>query len=140
MLKVIQEAEKGKEKSKSVLIRLNIKTYFCCLFSCFLSCSFSSSGMAYNSQSGYHRRLMMTRSGRKIKGRGQRVCLTKLLFGPLHLEFCTLLHLGCNTQYYVNPFIILVGRFVGSTYQVLFSPILVVPNSVTLSFEVQRPF
>uniref|UniRef100_A0AAX7VLB8 peptidylprolyl isomerase n=1 Tax=Astatotilapia calliptera TaxID=8154 RepID=A0AAX7VLB8_ASTCA len=31
-----------------------------------------STGAAYNSQSTYHRRLVMTRSGRKIKGRGPR--------------------------------------------------------------------
>lgn len=36
-----------------------------------------SSRTMYNSQSGYQRRPVITRSGRKIKGRGQRVC-------PLH--------------------------------------------------------
>lgn len=33
-----------------------------------------SSRTMYNSQSGYQRRPVITRSGRKIKGRGQRVC------------------------------------------------------------------
>lgn len=36
-------------------------------------CHFCSSRAMYSSQSGYQRRLIITRSGRKIKGRGQRV-------------------------------------------------------------------
>lgn len=44
----------------------------CMWFSC-------SSRTMYNSQSGYQRRPIITRSGRKIKGRGQRVCPTHFL-------------------------------------------------------------
>lgn len=46
---------------------------------CHINVSSFSSRTMYNSQSGYQRRPVITRSGRKIKGRGQRVCPTHSL-------------------------------------------------------------
>lgn len=81
----------------------------------YMCCSCSSRSM-YNSQTGYQRRLVITRSGRKIKGRGQRVC------SPHLLQDFTL----SSSQQWHWFFIWFFSR-------------PVVSNSITVSFEVQRP-
>lgn len=54
-------------------------------------CHFCSSCAMYSSQSGYQRRLIITRSGRKIKGRGQRVRPPHFLqeFSPIFINSYT---------------------------------------------------
>lgn len=80
-----------------------------------MCCSCSSRTM-YNSQSGYQRRLVITRSGRKIKGRGQRV-------GTPHLLQAFTLSSSQQWHWF------LIWSF----------SCPVVSNSITVSFEVQRP-
>lgn len=63
-----------------------------------------SSRSMYNSQSGYQRRLIITRSGRKIKGRGQRVGPSPVLQDftlSQQLHWCFLYF--PSTQWYRTP-------------------------------------
>lgn len=67
--------------------------------------------VGYNSQSTYHRRLVMTRSGRKIKGRGPRVGAQRLNRPMFFSSFNRLLIAFADWAFVLNiEFMVLIIR------------------------------
>lgn len=91
--------------------------------------------VGYNSQSTYHRRLVMTRSGRKIKGRGPRVGAQRLNRPMLFSSFNRLLIAFADWAFFLNIEFLVLIIHVFHLYQISNTEI---PNPFSL--EVQRSF